>query len=50
MILEKMKVEVEMIPICLEAGIHAIAFAFKEILDNWAGRTEELAMNSTCTS
>ncbi|KAJ6565627.1 hypothetical protein DFH09DRAFT_1473861, partial [Mycena vulgaris] len=48
MILEKMEgVEVKIIPVRSEAGIHAIAFAFKEILDDWAEKTEELAMDST---
>ncbi|KAF7359857.1 SWIM-type domain-containing protein [Mycena venus] len=28
-------------------GIHAIAFAFKEVLDGWADETKELAMDST---
>lgn len=42
--------EVELIPICEEAGIHCIAFGFKEILDGWAEKNEELAMDSTCKS
>ncbi|KAJ7656928.1 hypothetical protein DFH06DRAFT_1328467 [Mycena polygramma] len=48
MILKKLEgVEVEIIPIRSEAGIHAIAFTFKEVLDDWASMTEELAMDST---
>jgi hypothetical protein len=51
MILEKLEgIEVEIIPIRSETGIHSIAFAFEEILDEWAEMTEELAMDSTCTS
>ncbi|KAJ7676541.1 hypothetical protein DFH06DRAFT_976502 [Mycena polygramma] len=38
---------VEMIPITPVPGIHAIAFGFKEIIDGWAEKTEELAMDST---
>ena len=51
MILEKMEgTEIEMIPISPQPGIHAIAFGLKEVLDGWARETEELAMDSTCTS
>jgi hypothetical protein len=51
MILEKLEgIEVEIIPIRSETGAHSIAFAFEEILDEWAEMTEELAMDSTCTS
>ncbi|KAJ7716012.1 hypothetical protein DFH07DRAFT_974028 [Mycena maculata] len=42
-ILQKMEgTKVEIIPIPSEPGIHAIAFAFKEVLDGWAKETEEL--------
>ncbi|KAJ7853715.1 hypothetical protein B0H14DRAFT_3450135 [Mycena olivaceomarginata] len=48
MILEKLEgIEVEIIPIRSETGFHSIAFAFEEILDEWAEMTEELAMDST---
>ncbi|KAJ7118166.1 hypothetical protein C8R44DRAFT_738117 [Mycena epipterygia] len=48
MILKKMEgMEVKIIPIHSEAGIHAIAFTFKEILNDWAEKTEELVMDST---
>ncbi|KAJ7240933.1 hypothetical protein C8J57DRAFT_1561968, partial [Mycena rebaudengoi] len=48
MVLQKMEgTEVELIPINPEPGIHSITFGFKEILDGWAEKTEELAMDST---
>ncbi|KAJ7840580.1 hypothetical protein B0H13DRAFT_1649644 [Mycena leptocephala] len=48
MILEKLEgTDVEIIPIRAEPGIHAIAFALKEVVDGWAEETEELAMDST---
>ncbi|KAJ7466399.1 hypothetical protein FB451DRAFT_1561138 [Mycena latifolia] len=47
-LLEKMHgKEIELIPITQEDGIHCIAFGFKEILDAWAEKNEELAMDST---
>jgi hypothetical protein len=39
---------VEVIPITLEAGISTLAFAFKEAVDEYATRVEEVAMDSTC--
>ena len=49
MVLEKMQgTDIEIIPIRTESGLHAIAFGLKEILDGWAEKTEELAMDSTC--
>ncbi|KAJ7852598.1 hypothetical protein B0H13DRAFT_2359391 [Mycena leptocephala] len=48
MILEKLEgTDVEIIPIRAEPGIHAIAFALKEVVDGWAEEREELAMDST---
>ncbi|KAJ7678817.1 hypothetical protein B0H17DRAFT_840825, partial [Mycena rosella] len=48
MLLNKMHgKEIEVIPIREEDGIHCIAFGFKEVLDNWAEKNEELAMDST---
>lgn len=41
---------VERIPIVEESGISTIAFAFKEVVDAYGDRTEEVAMDSTCTS
>jgi hypothetical protein len=49
MLLDKMHgKETDLIPIRQEEGIHCIAFGFKEILDGWADKNEELAMDSTC--
>jgi hypothetical protein len=49
MLLEKMcEKETEHIPIRQQDGIHCIAFGFKEVLDGWAEKNEELAMDSTC--
>ncbi|KAJ6586098.1 hypothetical protein B0H19DRAFT_1060264 [Mycena capillaripes] len=48
MILEKLEgVKVKIMPIRSEAGIHAVAFAFNDILDDWAKMTEEFAMDLT---
>ncbi|KAJ7810340.1 hypothetical protein B0H13DRAFT_1667543, partial [Mycena leptocephala] len=48
MLLEKMcEKETEHIPIRQQDGIHCIAFGFKEVLDGWAEKNEELAMDST---
>ncbi|KAJ7442849.1 hypothetical protein FB451DRAFT_1057229 [Mycena latifolia] len=48
-LLEKMHgKEIEPIPITQEDGIHCIVFGFKEVLDTWAEKNEELAMDSTC--
>jgi len=38
----------ETIPITPEPGISTIAFALKEPIDSYGGRTAELAMDSTC--
>lgn len=40
----------EIIQIEPEAGIHAIAFTFKGILEDFGENIEEMAMESTCTS
>jgi hypothetical protein len=51
MVLQKFEgTAIEIIPITPEPGIHAIAFALKEILDEWAPKTEEIAMDSTFKS
>lgn len=42
--------ESEIIPIRPEMGIHAIAFAFKNVLSDLGKIVEEIAMDSTCTS
>jgi hypothetical protein len=39
---------VEVIPIEPEDGIYAIAFTFKEIIDEISKAVEEVAMDSTC--
>ncbi|KAJ7927677.1 hypothetical protein B0H13DRAFT_1537929, partial [Mycena leptocephala] len=38
---------IEIIPITAEDGISAIAFAFREILDEYGSEVEEIAMDST---
>jgi len=38
---------VEIIPITAEDGISAIAFAFREIIDEFGSEVEEIAMDST---
>jgi MULE transposase domain len=40
----------ETIPITPEPGISTIAFALKEPIDSYGGKTAELAMDSTCES
>lgn len=42
--------ESEVIPILQEKGIHAISFAFKDVLSELGETIEEIAMDSTCTS
>ena len=39
---------IETIPIQVEDGIAALAFAFKEILDDFSKEILEIAMDSTC--
>ena len=39
---------IEIIPICAEDGISAIAFGFKEIVDDYGKAITEIAMDSTC--
>lgn len=40
--------EVEIIEIREQTGIHAVGFAFKEIIEEISEAIEELAMDSTC--
>lgn len=48
-VLEKYEdLTIEIIPITAEDGISAIAFAFREILDEFGSEVEEIAMDSTC--
>lgn len=39
---------VENIPVTQREGTSTVAFAFKEILDEFGGKVEEVAMDSTC--
>ncbi|KLO04446.1 hypothetical protein SCHPADRAFT_884303 [Schizopora paradoxa] len=41
-------VKTEIINLRDEPGMSTIAFAIKDTVDNWAGNTEELAIDSTC--
>jgi len=41
--------KIEIIPIHQEDGINTIAFAFKDILDDFGDEILEIAMDSTCT-
>ena len=39
---------VEMLSITTEDGIDTVAFAFREVLDQYGGEVLEVAMDSTC--
>jgi hypothetical protein len=43
-------IKIDVIPILAEAGIDAIAFAFKDILEGYGEEVIEVAMDSTCQS
>lgn len=40
--------KIENIPVHEEEGISAIAFAFKDIVDDFGEEMQEIAMDSTC--
>lgn len=42
--------KIEIIPVHAEDGISAIAFGFKEVVDDYGEAITEIAMDSTCLS